>query len=993
MKSKKEVEQMDKIDIGTIKEAYCKLKSYVYYDNFNLILRSQLANFEADKDSTLDDKLNILLGDINHYIEKGEISERLKSKINGISYFAIPKSFASSEKNIKKTYISNKEESSYSVERASLLFHGDIELHLISTLWIIVEGFKLNEFIGNDNYGYHLPVNSRDEKWHSEKLLFTKYFDKYQEWRDKGIKSAKQQIIEGNDVMLISLDIKNFFHSTDIIFSEIKKAIGIEDKYSLSDLLEKISLKYTDIIVSVEENKKERKGALLPIGLVSSGVIANWFLCKFDAELKGKISPVYYGRYVDDIFIVVSNVKEPEIGNGENNTHAIINWLTNKYFYDKKPLLKKEEGKDLKFIFADERYRGLEIQSSKIKLFYFSPEWPLAMLNKFQKALEENSSAFWFLPDEEEMKNSLDDEAYDMQYEDTINKFRSISDIKASKYGASVFLAKKIKLAILQNSIADDKITKEVFRFFKGKAKVTLFNMWEKVFTYLVVTNDISSINRLYNEIIFSIDKVSHTNESIEKLLKENLRQYLDISIQLALSLNPKILDSLLRNDKFKSKEDNHRLGISNLRYSLLTRHHYLIFPFLIMTKYYTKTNESVLANGLFNRLMSSDDFIINNEIVSDKYRIPRWIYLQEINILYIFIYLKRFKNDYLFYYENENKYVANYLNDSIELFNRVNNKNISNFINIDKFKQFVDEKQIKIYTDSITIKEKRNTNKLNVLKIGLSNFKILSNEIATAISKDSKIYKEKRIKHIKLLNNAETEKVELLILPETSVPIDWLYAYSDESRRKDRAFIFGLEHFSVHNYCFNLSICILPIKCGKIRDSIVIPRLKNHYSPSESKTIQTYGKNIPKLKSAIYHLINWRNVQFTIYNCYELTDIAHRSIFRSELDAVFAIEYNKDVNYFSNIAESTSRDLHCYFIQANTSNYGDSRVVEPRETVRMNPVRVKGGENNVILKYSLNIEELRKFQVKKLPYQLDDKSFKTTPPNFDHEKVKKREK
>lgn len=981
---------MDKIDIGTIKEAYCKLKSYVYYDNFNLILRSQLANFEAD---TLDEKLNILLIDINNYIEKGEISERLQLKIRDINYFAIPKSFSSPEKNIKKNYISNKETSNYSVERASLLFHGDIELHLISTLWIIREGFKLNEFIGNDNYGYHLPVNSRDEKWHSEKLLFTKYFDKYQEWRDKGIKSAKQQIKEGNDVMLISLDVKNFFHSTDIIFSEVKKAIGIEDEHSLTDLLEAISLKYTEIIASVEENNKERKGTLLPIGLVSSGVIANWFLCEFDAELKEKTSPVYYGRYVDDIFIVVSNVKEPKINNKEDDAHAIINWLADKYFYDKKPLLKKEEGKDIKFVFADERYKGLEIQSSKIKLFYFSPKWPLAMLNKFQKALEENSSAFWFLPDEEEMKNSLDDEAYDMQYEDTINKFRSISDIKASKYGASVFLAKKIKLAILQNSIADDKITEEVFRFFKGQAKVTLFNMWEKVFTYLVVTNDLSSIHRLYNEIIFSIDKISHANENIEKLLKEDLRRYLDISIQLALSLNPKIFDSLISNEKFKINKDNYRLGISNLRYSLLTRHHYLIFPFLIITKYYTETNESVLANGLFNRLMSSDDFIINDTIINDKWRIPRWIYFQEINILYLFVYLKRFEKDYLFYYENENKYAANYLNESIALFNKVNSKNISGFINIDKFKQFVDEKQIKIYTDSITITEKSDKDKLKVLKVGLSNFKILNNEIAVAISEDSKIYKEKRIKHIKLLNNAETEKVDLLILPETCVPIDWLYAYSDESRRKDRAFIFGLEHFSVHNYCFNLSMCILPIKYGKITDSIVIPRLKNHYSPSENKTIQTYGKKIPKLKSDIYHLINWRNVQFTIYNCYELTDITHRSIFRSELDVVFAIEYNKDINYFSNIAESTSRDLHCYFIQANTSNYGDSRVVEPRETVRMNPVRVKGGENNVILKYNLNIEELRNFQIKRLPHQLDDKSFKTTPPNFDHEKVKKREK
>jgi len=266
-------------------------------------------------------------------------------------------------------------------------------------------------------------------------------------------------------------------------------------------------------------------------------------------------------------------------------------------------------------------------------------------------------------------------------------------------------------------------------------------------------------------------------------------------------------------------------------------------------------------------------------------------------------------------------------------------------------------------------------------------------NEIENAISDKSKIFKEKRLRHIKLLNQAEEEKVDLLISPETCVPIDWLYSYSDEGRRKNRAFIFGLEHFTFKDYCFNLSICILPFEQGKVRDSLIIPRLKNHYSPGETKEILTYGKQIPKLKTHFYHLINWRGIQFTLYNCFELADILHRSIFKSDIDIMFAIEYNKDVNYFSNIAESVTRDLHCYFVQANTSDYGDSRVIEPRETARMNPVRVKGGQNNVVLKYNISIKELRKFQSKRLPYQLDDKSFKTTPPDFDHDKVKNRAK
>jgi hypothetical protein len=53
-----------------------------------------------------------------------------------------------------------------------------------------------------------------------------------------------------------------------------------------------------------------------------------------------------------------------------------------------------------------------------------------------------------------------------------------------------------------------------------------------------------------------------------------------------------------------------------------------------------------------------------------------------------------------------------------------------------------------------------------------------------------------------------------------------------------------------------------------------------------------------------------------------------------------------------------------------------------------MNPVRVKGGENNIILRHELDVQKLREFQIQILPYQLEDKSFKTTPPDFNHDDV-----
>ena len=451
---------MPEISIETVQEAYSRFKAYVYYDNFNLALRAELAEYEND--DKLIEKLSKLASELNEYLETGKLSNRISKMIKGSKFIVLPKAFRNASINQKKNriLISNLTNEEFYVEKNTILFDGDIELQLIATLWIMVEGVKLSKKIGDDSYGYHLPMHPEEVKLGTEKLLFTKYFQKYQEWRDKGIGAAKSQIDEGNDILLISLDIKNFFHSTHIDFNNLKSDLGSKQQNSLTDIIEKICIEHTK---KLKLSDRKNEFPLLPIGLVSSGVIANWLLSDFDKEIKDKTAPVYYGRYVDDIFIVVSNVKPP-IQTDKNKTvdayeEETLKWIAERFFTGGKPLKVSNDDEGLSLIFLDKKYDGLKIQSDKFKLFYFSPDYPHAMLNKFQKALEENSSAFWFLPDEEEMKDSLDDEAYDMQYEDTINKFRSVSDVKASKYGASVFLAKRIKLAILHSGSPDDKIT------------------------------------------------------------------------------------------------------------------------------------------------------------------------------------------------------------------------------------------------------------------------------------------------------------------------------------------------------------------------------------------------------------------------------------------------------------------------------------------------------------------------------------------------------
>ena len=165
---------------------------------------------------------------------------------------------------------------------------------------------------------------------------------------------------------------------------------------------------------------------------------------------------------------------------------------------------------------------------------------------------------------------------------------------------------------------------------------------------------------------------------------------------------------------------------------------------------------------------------------------------------------------------------------------------------------------------------------------------------------------------------------------------------------------------------------------------------MKNIYAPKEEKILKENNKNIPQNKFDTYTLFNYKGVYFTAYYCYELADISARALFKSKIDILFACEWNSDVNYFANIVESCSRDLHCYFVQSNTSQYGDSRITMPVKTEKKDLIKIKGGDNIFIIIGEVDINSIRDFQ--KDPSSQKPDKFKQTPPNFNIENVKKRE-
>ena len=287
-------------------------------------------------------------------------------------------------------------------------------------------------------------------------------------------------------------------------------------------------------------------------------------------------------------------------------------------------------------------------------------------------------------------------------------------------------------------------------------------------------------------------------------------------------------------------------------------------------------------------------------------------------------------------------------------------------------------------------------------IRVAVANIQMdISNFDQAVMRKPNRSYR--RYQQIaELVNTAVREKADMLVMPEACTPKEWLPTLARTCEKNHLAVVTGVEHIIEDNCVYNLTAVILPYeeKWTGQWHSVILYHSKNHFAPEEKRMIESlYLRAMEGIESseaecdAKYELYSWNGFWFTVYCCFELTSIRDRSIFQSYIDALIAVEWNQDVNYYSNIIESLSRDIHCYCIQTNTSKYGDSRITKPSKTENKDILRIKGGSNATAHIGTIDLEQLREFQMKAYSGQKEDKTFKPTPPDFDYKGAYERRK
>lgn len=557
----------------TIETAYLYLKNYTYHDNLNLFLRQRVAEFEIDN---FDVSITELADILN---EENTVEHPIFNKwISKISYHVLPKSISQAEsKKEQGLFLTNvRSAEKYTTEKINYFINAPIQLHIIEILWTLIVGSLLDKQLTKDCYGNRLSDCALNfHKKESRGEVFKRYVEQYNKWRDEAIKTAIEEAEKGENVALFSLDFQSFFYNIDIKFDDIRK--GIKNNKSaelLTNLLEKIVVRYNETIsneLKISHHECEKKTGL-PIGLASSSVLANWYLCEFDKKVAYEIRPIYYGRYVDDILMVF---KQPDLHDKSNEKTPFADFIET-YLH----LLEKEDNGESYFIKVDAN--KISVQKDKLILHYFDKEHSLAGLEVFKQELEERSSAFKFLPDDKHINSDLNKFAYDVLYDGSANKLRSIVGLSENETELSRYLSSHITAHRLCKVDKKHQVLPQLKLFLRGTNVLKFHRLWEKVYQYMTVVQDEKSILDFYKYLNNEIRKLSfEKSHKINTKLKSDLRRFNDLAFALSLALK----DVKHYKDTSNSSSKKETFA-SQFRESNLIRHHLVAWPLANFTDY-----------------------------------------------------------------------------------------------------------------------------------------------------------------------------------------------------------------------------------------------------------------------------------------------------------------------------------------------------------------------------------------------------------------------
>lgn len=1023
-------------DIDRIKVAYKKLKANLYFDKTQLPLRDRVVLFEQED---IDDKLTELKQALIDGKDWEQYEQQILEQIDVLLY---PKKLKPIPED---TAIFNADNIAIEMSAPQFFIDLPVEGHILGVLWILSVGIELDKNSDDKNpsgmyehsYGNRLKQTLFNEEIGDITYspgLFEPYFSQFESWRDHGLDKAKERLDDKQDAIILTLDFKSFYYSVDLRdcdFEDILKRLPQPTDWQkrVNNFVYKVIKVYSSKLRKHCFTKQEldiKQRNVLPIGFLPSNILSNWVLTKFDDAVIKEWNPVYYGRYVDDVIIVDKVEKnDPLYKKAHERSHSnrlkaddVIdlklvntNIFVSKSGHVNRPAEEKCDGcehlpkSNTVYQIATNimgcAQNEITVQSQKVKLFYFQSGATRALLDCFKTKIAQNASEFRLLPNMDSVLEQRNySEIFDLRNEEGINKFRGITGVELDKFALAKFLGKYRKVSGMIESAEESVFEQDLLLIMDERTLISNYGAWERLLEILIINKRYELYQKLSVRILDAIMKFQVPETMCGSSFKTHdalLRVFLSaLHRTAAIAWGPDIAHVI---DKISKKAGELRGD---------TRFAGASFASLDAVSI-SKTRIAYCKNRMVNKYVMplpvdsvlvhlTDNISMNLSSLEDmlKYADASWLEDRDKAYVYYPYMVTPQELSYTMACCDLTAMKAEF--DPQANQTAVEEYFISkNYPKAGAHRSVYELKQIK----SAPIKEIDSSRKLFYTKVAcgpksakdrllvaVGSAKLSTDDFNAVLDRCPNRGYDRYKQFADIIDEAIRRHADMLVLPENFLPFEWIPVVARLCANNDLALVTGIEHFVVkdpndesNGIVYNLTATILPYSDNDYKFAHISYHNKVAYSPMERSAITE--REYKFIEGNTYQLFGWRDVWFPVYCCFELASIHDRAIFQEYADMLVAVEWNKDIPYYSNIIESLSRDLHCYCIQANSSDYGDVRIVAPKDSASKDIIKTKGGIYPCTLMDFVDIKGLRDFQMLGYNQQKQNKSFKPTPPDI----------
>lgn len=976
----------DFITIDDICQAYRKAKREAFHDT-NCAHGNKYADFEKDLESNLQELLKKIIApqaswftDAKFLGQVTSIAKSVEGREPDRAHFRLTNPIQDWE----RTHASKK-----AVADFRPVIDASVQFQVISALWIIKVGHRFDACldprvaVGNRLRRWRAStdapphaVGEFNEKSHT---LFHPYYVAYGAWREGGLNAMKQELTEGRHIVAVTMDLKRFYHQVDPTFLLDRRylaAAGIvldtDQRNFTKQMIEAIK---TWNIAAEKLTGKNQFG--LPVGLTASSVIANVLLKEFDTGIQ-KLRPAYYGRYVDDIFLVLRH-------SGFSDSKELMRWLdkklgaiaTYKEDIDESPML------EINFPYGGKS--ELLFMGKKQKVFQLEGQHGLDLISPIEEQIRRQKSEHQGLPDLPDREAEMAARALLVSSDATLDAdaLRKADAVTLRRAGFAMLLS-----AVEQHAHhVDYKSWRDVRRQFYGLAERHLLTprgffdyakYIPRILGVMVACRDVqraAAYVRLFARVLKVVEKTCDHHEREFTACKRNLARRMIESVMQAPSVERRHLRvlSLIRSI------------ISNLSPSILVPR--------------SESTIRMQAEGLFladwSRRAYGPSWLESHSLtVAIKYRPKK----QAIRRFIQFDSFRQLRKTALitqpFHWPalafptrpiaipDLTAYAPNLLRNYDELAQMVQ-----------ALRGTWTARDSALFTKAPSSKRPETlhipTTHSSVVRVAVTNFRTEYDEWKSAV-KEQPVHSLGRYRRINRFINDVLKKrprAAYILLPECSLPRRWARDVATKLSLKKISLIAGLEYVRGSIGIRNEAIVSLHSNFIGYNTNVVIlqPKLSFAWGErSEIAKLANLGLEPPLSNAFKRPVYAHGKFCFSVLICSDFTTLENRALLQGHIDCLFVPEWNQDLETFVALVEASTHDLHAYVVQANNRLYGDSRIRAPyKQNYKRDVVRIRGGLHDYFVTDEIDVSGLRKFQANETPPTDKEAQFKPFPVGF----------